>query len=298
MNDVEEDTRISLSAELPSGLAEKNTDCLIVVYTREPGMLGKRFALVESPTRVGRVSDNHVVLDTDSVSRYHARFERRGSAWFVADEGSTNGTYLDDELVAREAPLQSGSQIKVGSTILKFLSGADVESQYHEEIYRMTILDGLTQVHNRRYLDEALDREFARARRHGRSFGVIMMDIDLFKQVNDAHGHLAGDVVLRDVAQIGQKRMRRDDVFGRWGGEEFVAILPEATLKGALEVAEALRRKVGEHAFTYRDEIIRVTLSAGVALFDEGDGDPNDLLRRADERLYAAKSDGRDRVCS
>jgi diguanylate cyclase (GGDEF)-like protein len=298
MNDIDHQTRISLPAEQPSGLAEKNTDSLVVVFTREPVLLGKRFALHESPTCVGRVSDNHLVLDSDSVSRHHARFERRGAAWFVVDVESTNGVYVDDAFVAREAPLRSGARIRIGSTILKFLSGADVESQYHEEIYQMTILDGMTQVHDRRYLDETLEREVGRAHRYQRSLGLVMMDIDLFKRVNDTHGHLAGDLVLKDVAQLGQALMHPDHVFGRWGGEEFAAILPEVTLTGARDLAESLRERVAHHVFPYRHAAIRVTLSAGVALLGADDHSASDLTRRADERLYAAKRGGRDRVSS
>ena len=123
--------------------------------------------------------------------------------------------------------------MKVGPTIFKYLSGADVESQYHEEIYRMTIIDGLTQVHNKRYLYEALEREIIRARRHARELSFLMFDIDHFKKINDVHGHLAGDFVLKELARIVQGRIRRDEVFARYGGEEFAIVLPETDLEGA-----------------------------------------------------------------
>ncbi len=101
-----------------------------------------------------------------------------------------------------------------------------MEAQYHEEIYRMTIIDGLTQVHVKRYLLEALDKELMRARRHMRDLSFLMLDIDHFKKINDVHGHLAGDYVLKEVARIIQQRIRRDEVLARYGGEEFAIILP------------------------------------------------------------------------
>ena len=105
----------------------------------------------------------------------------------------------------------------------------------------MTIMDGLTQIHNKRYLFEALEREMIRARRHERDLSVLMFDIDHFKRINDQYGHLAGDYVLRELARIVQERIRRDEVFARYGGEEFAIVLPETPLEGAAALAENLR---------------------------------------------------------
>ena len=269
----------------------------MVIYTAEPGLLGKRFVLDRSPLRVGRGADNHIVLEGDSVSRRHAHFERRTSAWYAVDDGSTNGTYLNEEQIAREALLTNGDRIKVGPSILKFLSGADAEAKYHEEIYRMTIVDGLTQIHNKRYLFEALEKELIRARRYERDLSVLMFDIDFFKRINDQYGHLAGDHVLRELARIVQDRIRRDEVFARYGGEEFVIVLPETSLAGAVALAENLRARVGSHGFSFQGEQIPVTISIGCALLQD-DKAATDLIQRADEKLYQAKRSGRNRVCS
>jgi len=274
------------------------TDCLVVIYTKEPTLLGKRFVLDESPTRVGRGTDAQIVLDGDSVSRRHANFESRGKHWIVTDEGSTNGTYCNDEQVLREVVLCNGDRIKVGATIFKFLSGADVESQYHEEIYRLTIVDGLTQIYNKRYLYEALERELIRGRRHGRHLAVLMFDIDHFKRINDLHGHLAGDFALKELARIVQSRIRRDEVFARYGGEEFCVILPETELEGAVELAERLRQQTQDHTFVFQQDKIRMTISVGAALLSEDDRNAGELLKRADERLYEAKNAGRNKVCA
>jgi len=278
--------------------ARATTECLIVIYTKEPTLLGKRFVLDQSPTRVGRGSDSQIVLDGDSVSRRHAHFEQRADAWLIVDDGSTNGTYCNDEAVARELVLKNGDRVKIGPTIFKFLSGADVEAQYHEEIYRMTIIDGLTQIHNKRYLHEALERELIRGRRHDRDLSILIFDIDHFKRVNDAHGHLAGDFVLKELARVVSSRLRRDEVFARYGGEEFALVLPETSLEGARLLAETLRQKVDEHEFVFQSDSIRATISVGAAVLLEGDRTASDLLKRADERLYAAKNGGRNRVCA
>jgi diguanylate cyclase (GGDEF)-like protein len=276
----------------------QRTDCLVVIYTKEPTLLGKRFVLDESPTRIGRGTDNHIVLDSDSVSRRHAMMEMRGKNWILADNGSTNGTYCNDEQVVREVMLRNGDRLKIGSTIFKFLSGADVEAQYHEEIYRLTIIDGLTQVHNKRYLYEALERELIRGRRHSRHLAVLMFDIDHFKRINDLHGHLAGDFVLKELARLVQSRIRRDEVFARYGGEEFCIILPETMLEGAVELGERLRQQVQDHTFVFQQDKINVTISIGCAVLAEQDRNAGELLKRADERLYQAKNSGRNKVCA
>ncbi len=301
MSDFDEKTRVTQVIQAPPngpGSATSGTDCLVVIYTKEPTLLGKRFVLDQDPTRVGRGADNQIVLDGDSVSRRHARFEHRGSNWLVIDDGSTNGTYCNDEQIAREVVLKNGDRVKIGPTIFKFLSGADVEAQYHEEIYRMTIIDGLTQIHNKRYLYEALEREIVRSRRHERELSILMFDIDHFKRINDVHGHLAGDFVLKELARVVQSRIRRDEVFARYGGEEFCIILPETNLEGASALAETLRQKVQEHQFVFQADRIKVTISIGAALLMDTDRTPSELIKRADERLYQAKNSGRNRVCA
>jgi diguanylate cyclase (GGDEF)-like protein len=269
-----------------------------VIYTKEKALLGKRFVLEQSPVRVGRGADNYIILDGDSVSRRHAHLERRDENWFAVDDGSTNGTYVNDEQISRATPLSNGDRLKIGPTIFKFLTGTDVESQYHEEIYRMTIVDGLTQVFNKRYLYEALDREMTRARRHDRDLSFLMFDIDHFKKINDVHGHLAGDFVLKELARVVQGRIRRDEVFARYGGEEFAIVLPETELGGATRLADSIREKIQEHKFVFQSDKIAVTISAGVSSLVEADKTSTDLIKRADERLFDAKRGGRNRVCS
>ena len=297
MSEQDEKTRVTQVFQGPQPEQGSGNDCLVVIYTAEPGLLGKRFVLDRSPLRVGRGTDNHIVLEGDSVSRRHAHYERRNNEWYIVDDGSTNGTYLNEEQIARDAVLGNGDRIKVGPTILKFMSWIDAEAKYHEEIYKMTIVDGLTQIHNKRYLFEALEKELIRARRYERELSLAIFDIDFFKRINDQFGHLAGDHVLRELARVVQDRIRRDEVFARYGGEEFVIVLPETGLSGALALAENLRQRVETSVFMFQGERIPVTISVGCSQLSKDDRTGPDVIQRADEKLYEAKRGGRNRVC-
>ena len=270
-------------------------DCIVVIYSSDSRSLGKRFVLERDLLTLGRGQENVVVLDNDSVSRRHCRIEKRNASWYVVDLESTNGTYVNDEQV-KEYMLRRGDQMKVGDHIFKFLSGSDLEAQYHETIYNMTIIDGLTQAHNKRYLMETLEREIPRGRRHGRPLSVVMFDIDFFKKINDTYGHLAGDYVLKELSTLVKKRLRPDDVFARYGGEEFAALLPETPVDGAGAIAEDLRRRIAEKVFTFEGENIPVTASMGCAEL-KPDNDSTGFLKAADEKLYEAKRGGRNKVC-
>jgi diguanylate cyclase (GGDEF)-like protein len=297
MTDSDEKTRVTTIVQKPDGSDKpKGNDCLVVIYTKEPTLLGKRFVLDSARCGVGRGSENQIVLEGDSVSRKHCHFEQRNAIWWAVDDNSTNGTYVNDDQIVREQPLSNGDRIKVGPTIFKYLSGFDVEAQYHEEIYRMTIIDGLTQAHVKRFLLEALEKEIIRARRHARDLSFLMFDIDHFKKINDYHGHLAGDFVLKELSRIVQGRIRRDEVFARYGGEEFAIVLPETNLEGARALADGLRDKIETSRFVFQNEMIKVTVSVGVAMLVDTDRTSMELIKRADEKLYEAKRGGRNRV--
>ncbi len=297
MNDFDDEkTRVTTVNQPAPPEPSSENDCLVVIYSKEDNLLGKRFILDQPRVCVGRGADSHIVLEGDSVSRSHAYFERRSSAWVVVDAHSTNGTYINEEQIHEPVELRNGDRIKIGPTILKYLSGADAEAKYYEEIYRMTIVDGLTQINNKRFLFDELDREITRARRHERPLAALMFDIDFFKRINDHFGHLAGDYVLRELADTVKTRIRRDEIFARYGGEEFTIVLPETTLSGSQALAESVRQRVEEHEFVFQGERIPVTISMGCAVLQPDDG-AVELIQRADDRLYEAKRGGRNRVC-
>ena len=272
-------------------------DCLVVLYAPVQSDLGKRYVLDRPVTTIGRGRDNDIVLPSDCVSRQHVRLEHRPTGLFSVDLASTNGTFINDATTpVTEYRLSRGDQLKVGDTIFKFLSGSDVEAQYHDIIFRMTITDGLTDLCNRKQLDALLADEVPRALRHGRELSLLMLDIDHFKNINDTYGHLTGDSVLRVLASILQKRLRPNDKLGRYGGEEFCAILPETTLASAAKIGEELRNLIGSHAFLAENTEICITISIGAACLGSA-MQPDDLYRAADEMLYKAKRSGRNKVC-
>jgi two-component system cell cycle response regulator len=269
---------------------------LVVIYAKDKSAQGRRQMLRASPVRVGRMSDNEIVLDDDAVSRRHARLEKRESGWAVMDVGSRNGTLVNDREISGVAKLAHGDRLKIGYTIFKYLSGQDAESAFFEEIYQLTITDNLTQVHNRRHFDDAIEREVSRARRFKRRLSLLMLDIDYFKRVNDDYGHLVGDAALREIAQLVQNRVRRDDTVARYGGEEFVVLMPETPLASATSVARALREEVARRVIEYRDVRFSVTVSIGCAELLPSDMTPTDLVLRVDSKLFAAKHAGRNCV--
>ena len=268
--------------------------CLVLIYPPGPQM-GRRYTLDRAETHIGRGSDCAIVVDFDSVSRRHACVSRRAGATIVTDLKSTNGTYVNEEPISRVA-LANGDLVQVGNAIFKFLTGGDVETDYHEAIYRMTIIDGLTGAHNKRFLLDFLDRELARALRYGRPMSLVMFDIDHFKRVNDDHGHLTGDQVLREIARRVSGRIRREELLARYGGEEFAVVLPESDNEGAIAFAEQLRRLIADHPVEFEGNLIEVTVSLGVATIVGQPTDATGLIRVADENLYLAKNGGRNRV--
>jgi two-component system, cell cycle response regulator len=167
----------------------------------------------------------------------------------------------------------------------------------NRKLKKLSITDGLTELFNHRHVHELLHDEFERSHRTGDSIAVAMLDLDRFKQVNDTYGHPTGDIILYETARILRESARDMDMVGRYGGEEFIVILPNATEEAAAQFAERVRQRVEEHIFRDEATEIRMTLSAGVASHPEFPVDgPDLLLKRADEALYAAKSGGRNRV--
>lgn len=165
------------------------------------------------------------------------------------------------------------------------------------KISEMATLDELTGLYSRRYFMEALERERSRAERHGKVFSLCMMDLDLFKRVNDKLGHAAGDLVLVDMGRIIREWSRQTDLACRYGGEEFAVILPETVLEGARVACERLRRMVGENRVQWRTGPIQITISIGITQSRTGVKDSiRKLIDRADEALYQAKETGRNRV--
>jgi len=268
--------------------------CIVQIYG---GPLGRRIEITGDDITIGRDDDNIISVPMHTVSRRHSRIYREGSQHLVADLESTNGTFVNDVEITGATPLRNGDLIKCGGAVFKFIEGGNVEGLYHEEIHRLTITDGLTQIANKRYFGEFMEREIARATRHHRPLALLMFDIDHFKKVNDVYGHLTGDRILCGVAQIIAAEVRREELVARWGGEEFAVVLPETSIKGARQFGERIRLTVEQTKFEYDDRILQVTVSVGAASLAAGDT-PESLIAKTDALLYQAKEKGRNRVCA
>jgi diguanylate cyclase (GGDEF)-like protein len=266
--------------------------CLVVIYGPE---LGKRAPLGQATFEIGRSSRSDLPIDQESISRHHARITFDGQRHVVEDLGSTNGTFVNDTNVKRQA-LKDGDQVKLGRSILKYMAGDNIEANYHEEIYRLMTMDALTQTHNRRYFNEALEREYNRSLRYRRALSLILFDIDHFKKINDTYGHVAGDSVLRQLSLVVKPRLRQQDCLARVGGEEFAVLLPEVDNPGARIAADKVRAIVEAARFLVDNKEFGCTVSVGVTTFDARVTSPQMLYEMADKNLYAAKNGGRNRV--
>ncbi len=165
-----------------------------------------------------------------------------------------------------------------------------------ERLKMESIHDPLTGLYNRRHMEAFLKREIHRSERHRTHVGFIMLDIDHFKHVNDTHGHDTGDAVLKELGGLLQNSIRGGDIACRYGGEEFLLILPEVSLNIAAGRAEELRKRIQELRIHHNDKVLQITISLGVATLPEHGFDTNDVIKAADEALYQAKAEGRNRV--
>jgi len=164
--------------------------------------------------------------------------------------------------------------------------------ELEKELEILATTDRLTSIYNRYKMDISLEKQIEISKRYGRPLSFIYFDIDHFKKINDTFGHKIGDTVLKELSDLIKKSIRKSDIFGRWGGEEFLIILPETKKDVAIELAEKLRRIVQAHKFS---KVRNITCSFGVANHRKGD-DAQEVIIRIDKRLYVAKERGRNRV--
>lgn len=271
--------------------------CLVHIYPTGLAM-GTRHLLERETIVLGRGDDCDITVLDHSVSRRHARFDLDIDGYLVTDLESTNGTFVNDT-PANRTPLADGDYLRVGNILYRFLAGGNVEADYHEELYRLAILDALTGLHNKRYLMDYLQRELVRSARNGRPLTLMLFDIDHFKAINDKMGHLAGDLTLRELAGRLKSEFRKDDLIARYGGEEFAAVLSETDSASGAELAEHIRQTVEDYRLTFENRRYSITVSIGIASTHGNEGlTPQDLIQAADERLYQAKHEGRNRVMS
>jgi two-component system cell cycle response regulator len=270
--------------------------CLVCVHSFGSGR-GKRFGVGARELVIGRDKWCAIPVTDQAVSRHHARVEALpDGSYQVTDLGSINGTFVNDVRVRRET-LQEGSYLRVGECIFRFLAGRNVEAAYHQEIYRLTVIDSLTGLYNRLYLDEFLVREVERSSRQNRSLAVVLFSIDHFKVINKRLGYQACDFILKEFVTRMKALTREAELLTRYGEEEFALVVPNTTLDRAIECAERSRRAATDRAFEFKGQIYRLTVSAGVGFLSAGaETSAPDLLRQAGDRLFQAKRAGWNRV--
>jgi diguanylate cyclase (GGDEF)-like protein len=266
--------------------------CLVFIAGER---IGRKLELKSGALMVGRDPASDVMINSDLVSRQHAKFVTDGDSTSLHDLESTNGTYVNDERI-RQRALADGDRVAIGKVVMKYLAAGNAEAGFHDEVYRLVSHDGLTDVYNKRYFDEQLGSTTG----PGHDIvSVIVFDADHFKSVNDKYGHPAGDSVLRQIAECARRCLPGTVVLARVGGEEFAVLLEGLDLASASTLAEKIRGNVDAHEFCFGDLTIPVTISLGVAeLSPESPEGGLELFKRADEQLYRAKQGGRNRVCS
>jgi diguanylate cyclase (GGDEF)-like protein len=255
----------------------------------------RRIKLGEAPVTLGRGPGADVLLNDDRASKVHCSVRViPGDAVEVVDQGSRNGTFVDGARIDR-AVLRPNSQLRVGHTILRVEHKEPEQVRLEEELFQAAVTDALTGVPNRRWFQERAAAALLEASRHGHPVGAVFIDVDHFKRINDRLGHEAGDLVLKETARRIDGARRSEDLLCRYGGEEFVLLLPHADLPQAAMFGERVRSAVGSTPIDALGNPLPVTVSVGVAGFRFGD--PLEaLVKRADEALYRAKEKGRDRV--
>jgi diguanylate cyclase (GGDEF)-like protein len=273
-------------------------------------VFGSRFVLGDEPVVLGRDPDAcDILVEDGGVSRVHARIERDGRGYRVIDCESKNGTLVDGVPIT-DARLRDGQLVTIGGCVLKYLRSNVVELQYHDRMSRLSQTDELTGVPNRRFVWNQLSREIGRARRHGLPLALIMFDIDHFKRINDTFGHAAGDACLIAVASTASDVVRDEDVLARIGGEEFLVVLPHASLPAAADTAHRIREAIEALVIETDGHQLRLTVSLGVSdlsvlrdavsedVYENSSAATEAFVALTDARLYDAKRAGRNRVAT
>jgi two-component system, cell cycle response regulator len=293
-----EKTHVSNLAELQKELAARSRRIHPYLLVLAGGNVGEMYRIDEGETFVGRSGNVTIRIDDDGVSRRHARLFHAGEEMLIEDLGSSNGTNVNGTRVEHQAQLRDGDKIQLGSTtILKFTYHDTLDESFHQQMHEAAQRDALTKAYNKRYFLEQIEKELAYARRHHTALSLLMFDVDHFKRVNDTHGHLAGDYVLGRLSKLVSGTLRTEDIFCRYGGEEFCILCRGVTLINAGALAERVRATVETAVFEHEDLRMPITISIGVAAHPELPMEtPTQLIAAADEALYEAKRGGRNRV--
>jgi diguanylate cyclase (GGDEF)-like protein len=248
------------------------------------------------------------IINSDDINRKviseyeHEYFNEKTNKWYKVQNKITklSSGKIIQVVIALDISSQKEAQGKFITTQVKLVQQTQKLEKAHQELKLLASIDPLTKLYNRRYFIELSEPILDLAKRNNTNTAVIMLDIDKFKNVNDTYGHNIGDEVLVALALKLQEISRKSDVASRWGGEEFLILLPNTDINGALIIAEKIRQNLEELVIDLKDEKkLQFTVSVGVSPFDKESNDTlQSAINRADEALYKAKESGRNRVCS
>lgn len=259
--------------------------------------MGEMFPLKEDRTTIGRGLQTDVRINDEGISRTHAIVEGNSGVYYLSDAGSTNGTFANGDKVERY-PLREGDRIQIGaSSVLKFTYHDDLDEDFQRDLYESALRDRLTGIFNRGYFNNRLESDVAFALRHGKPLSLVLFDIDEFARHNQELGHPGGDALLAAIADRVSGTTRSEDIFARFGGEEFVLICRDVDALRAVKAAYRISETASSRPFDIDGKSISITVSVGVA--DLGmlvEPKAEVLIEAADAALYVAKRNGKNRV--
>jgi diguanylate cyclase (GGDEF)-like protein len=277
--------------------AVKGAEAIATLLVLAGPNAGEVYAVEEAETIIGRIEGSQVRLPDGGVSRVHCKLLQTDFGFEIEDLDSRNGTFLNGQRI-QQGTLKDGDKLQIGrTTILKFAIQDQLERRFQRQMANSAMRDPLTQVLNRRYFLERLESEFHFASRHGVPLGLLVVDIDHFKDVNDNYGDLAGNETLKALASYIDNAIRSEDVFARYGNEEFALVTRNLSPIQCQQLAE--RICVGARKLTVSCDgaEFSVTISIGIACFpDNRVKSAVELVAAAEKALAAAKDKGRDRV--
>ncbi|MFW5925834.1 MAG: diguanylate cyclase [Myxococcota bacterium] len=283
----------SVSKAAVEAVRERHRPGLVVLKGPDLGRRGR----IDGGAVVGRDPKGAFFLNDAGVSWHHARFDDRGDGWAVVDLGSTNGTKLNGAWCT-EAVLESGDKITVGQTVLRFEVQDPTEQQYDAMVERLVNVDELTGLYVRRRFDAEFDRMMRAAAGDRRPLGLLVMDLDGIKSINDAHGHLFGAYTIGEAGRIIGRELGDRGIAARFGGDEFLAAVCDAGVEETAAVGERIRGAIAEHHFEHEGVVVQPGISVGAAAFPDSARDARSLFQRADEAMYRAKRAGKNRVAT
>jgi diguanylate cyclase (GGDEF)-like protein len=258
---------------------------------------GKTYSFFKNIIKIGRDESNDFPINDIKISKFHCEIKIENSEKTpnigLMDLNSTNGTYVNGQLIENTL-LKSGDKIELGDVIIRYTLNDDIEEKYHSKLYDFATTDALTGLNNKRFIMNEIKNQIRISKRNKRKLSLMIIDIDDFKKLNDTYGHIAGDLFLKKTAFNLNQLLREQDIAGRFGGEEFIILLPETGIDGAVVLAERIRKSIEVSEILFEKKSIKTTISIGIAEFNNEK--PGELVNNADKELYKAKNSGKNRV--